>query len=68
MGPKRKNNNARNAYWYYVQDQKKELQRQGIRWQNNNELFEMCNASWNSLPANQKARYDTDNNIYPLAE
>ena len=55
MGPKKKKNVC-NDFWFYMQDQKKVLRREGRTWETMEDLATLCHQRWRLVPDNDKAR------------
>ena len=56
MGPKKKKN-AYNDFYFFMQEQKKVLRREGRSWDNMDDLAAICHSRWRLVPDNDKARY-----------
>lgn len=55
MGPKKKN--PHNDFYFFMQDQKKNLRREGYEWNSMDELVSICSPRWKHLPDQDKSRY-----------
>jgi len=55
MGPKKKKN-AYNDFYFFMQEQKKVLRREGRSWDNMDDLAAICHSRWRLVPDNDKAR------------
>ena len=60
MAPKKKKN-VYNDFYFFMQDQKKILRREGRGWDTMEDLAEICHSRWRQVPDNDKARY-----VYPI--
>ena len=58
MGPKKKKN-VHNDFYFFMEEQKKVLRREGRPWDTMKELSDICHPRWKILPDNDKARYAT---------
>ena len=55
MGPKKKKN-VYNDFYFYMQDQKKVLRREGRGWDTMDDLAALCATRWKHVTDNDKAR------------
>ena len=56
MGPKKA---AKNDFWYFLQDQKNVLRREGHVWNNMDDLVAICSPRWKQVPERERARLNT---------
>ena len=55
MGPKKKKN-VYNDFYFFMQDQKKVLRREGRGWDTMDDLAAICHSRWRQVPDSDKAR------------
>ena len=56
MGPKKKKN-VYNDFYFFMQDQKKVLRREGRGWETMEDLAAICAGRWRLVPDGDKARW-----------
>ncbi len=54
MGPKKA---PKNDFWYFMQDQKSVLRRQGYEWNTMDELVTLCSPRWRQTSDRDRARF-----------
>jgi len=58
MPPKgKKKKNPLNDFYFFMQDMKKVLRREGQDWETMEDLVALCHPRWRLLPEHDKARY-----------
>ncbi len=61
MGPKKA---PKNDFWYFMQDQKSVLRRQGYEWNTMDELVTLCSPRWKQTSDRDRARFLIFANIF----
>lgn len=65
MPPKgKKKKNPLNDFYFFMQDMKKVLRREGEDWETMDDLVALCHPRWKLLPDHDKARYESAGIIF----
>lgn len=56
MGPKQNKPKPKNDYYFFMEEQKKVLQAQGIKYRGMKELADLCGPKWRQLGEAERSR------------